>query len=90
MAKKEAAVKKATPRKATAPKTTAKEASLSVQVVGLDGSAKGKVTLPKDVFGVKVNLTLMAQAVRVYLANQRQGTSSTKTRSEVVGSTKKI
>lgn len=34
--------------------------------------------------------SLLTQAVRVYLANQRQGTSSTKTRSEVAGSTRKI
>jgi len=32
----------------------------------------------------------MAQAVRVYLVNQRQGTASTKTRGEVAGSTRKI
>jgi len=33
---------------------------------------------------------LLAQAVRVYLANQRQGNASTKTRGEVTGSTRKI
>lgn len=69
---------------------TVKEASLSVDVMGIDGKAKGKITLPKEIFGVKVSEDLMAQAVRVYLANQRQGTQSTKTRSEVVGSTRKI
>lgn len=48
------------------------------------------MTLPKELFAAKINKPLMAQAVRVYLANQRQGTASTKTRGEVEGSTRKI
>lgn len=63
---------------------------LSVAVVGTDGKPAGKMALPKELFGAKINKPLMAQAVRVYLANQRQGTSSTKTRGEVEGSTRKI
>ena len=62
----------------------------TVSVLGVDGKAKGKMTLPSDVFGVKPNKTLMAQAVRVYLANQREGGAATKTRGEVEGSTRKI
>lgn len=54
------------------------------------GKVVGKVTLPKDIFGAKVNQKLMAQAVRVYLTNQRQGTASVKTRGQVVASTRKI
>ncbi|MEK7565426.1 MAG: 50S ribosomal protein L4 [Patescibacteria group bacterium] len=46
--------------------------------------------LPKEIFKVKVRPALLAQSVRVYLANQRQGTQSTKTRSEVAGTTKKV
>lgn len=46
--------------------------------------------LPEEIFNAKINKTLMAQAVRVYLANQRQGNASTKTRGEVTGSTRKI
>jgi len=42
-----------------------------------------------DVFGAPFNPTLVAQTVRVYLANQRQGTSKTKTRSEINRSKKK-
>ncbi|PJC54772.1 MAG: 50S ribosomal protein L4, partial [Candidatus Levybacteria bacterium CG_4_9_14_0_2_um_filter_35_21] len=42
------------------------------------------------IFGAKINKVLLAQAVRVYLANQRKGTHSTKTRGEVEGSTAKI
>lgn len=73
-------------------KTETKEAavSLKVAVVGVDGAAKGTMSLPVEVFGAKPNKTLIAQAVRVYLANQRQGTASTKTRGEVTGSTRKI
>lgn len=63
---------------------------LSVAVVGTDGKPAGKITLPKELFAAKVNNVLMAQAVRVFLANQRQGSASTKTRGEVEGSTRKI
>lgn len=61
-----------------------------VSVVGLDGKVAGSITLPAELFAVKINRQLMAQAVRVYLANQRGGHASTKTRGEVEGSTRKI
>lgn len=61
-----------------------------VDVLDTKGKIVGKASLQKEVFAAKVNPTLMAQAVRVYLANQRKGTSSTKTRGEVVASTRKI
>jgi large subunit ribosomal protein L4 len=48
------------------------------------------MTLPKEIFGVKVNESLMAQAVRVYLSNQRKAQAKTKSRSEVRGSRRKI
>ncbi|MBI4062594.1 50S ribosomal protein L4 [Candidatus Gottesmanbacteria bacterium] len=67
-----------------------KTKSLSAPVVGIDGKAKGRITLPKELFSAKVNKPLLAQAVRVYLANQRAGTASTKTRGQVEGSTRKI
>src|SRR5690348_14134484 len=44
------------------------------------------ITLNKDVFGIEPKLQVLSQYIRVYLANQRQGTSSTKTRGEVSGS----
>ncbi len=68
----------------------AKTGSLKITVVGVDGVSKGSMTLPEAVFGVKPNNALIAQAVRVYLSNQRQGNAATKTRGEVIGSTKKI
>lgn len=84
---------KATPKvvKKAAPAVKAEvKTGLSVSVYGLDGKAAGKVTLPSEIFGEKENPKLVAQAVRVYLANQRTGTSSTKTRGEVAGTTKKV
>lgn len=55
-----------------------------------DGSEAGKVAVPEGIFDVNGSDRLLAQYVRVYLANQRQGTHKTKTRSEVNASTKKI
>lgn len=47
------------------------------------------VTANDTVFGATVNESLLAQAVRVYLSNKRQGTSYTKTRGEVNRTKKK-
>ena len=63
---------------------------LTASVFGVDGKVKGKMTLPAEVFGVKVNKQLIGLAVRVYLANQREGGAATKTRGQVEGSTRKI
>lgn len=53
------------------------------QVYTAAGVKKGKIGLPKELFGQKPNLKLLAQAVRVYLARQRKGTASTKTRGQI-------
>lgn len=66
------------------------ESGLNVTVYGVDGAQSSKMNLPAEVFGEKVNKVLIAQAIRVYLANQRQGGASTKTRGQVQGSTRKI
>jgi len=71
-------------------KTTKKDNNLILDVFGVDGKVVGSHSLAATVFGVKINKQLIAQAVRVYLANQRQGNASTKTRGEVTGSTRKI
>lgn len=63
---------------------------LSVPVYSLVGRAAGILTLPKEIFGQKVNKSLLAQAIRVYATNQKHLTGSTKTRGEVEGSTAKI
>lgn len=43
-----------------------------------------------DLFGAEINQPLLAQGIRVYLANQRQGTSKVQTRSEVTRTKKKV
>lgn len=67
-----------------------KTGSLKIDVYDTKGKIVESINLPKEIFGAKVNNQLIAQAVRVYLANQRKGTASTKTRGEVAGSTRKI
>lgn len=69
---------------------TLKRGKLSLEVFNIRGKVVGSLDLPKEIFGAKVNNQLMSQAVRVYLANNRRGTASTKTRGEVHGSTRKI
>lgn len=63
---------------------------MSVPVYSLLGTKSGVLELPKEVFAQEVNKKLLAQAVRVYFANQKEFTASTKTRGEVSGSTAKI
>lgn len=84
-AKKVASVKKVAPAK---PSSSNK--GLKMDVFDITGKVVSSIELPKELFEAKINNSLMAQAVRVYLANQRQGTQSTKTRGEVQGSTRKI
>ncbi len=63
---------------------------LKLTLLGLDGKESGVVDLPKEIFSIKSSPALLSQYVRVYLHNQRQGNATTKTRGEVVGSTRKI
>ena len=64
---------------------------MQIDVWDIKGKKSGTVTVPAAVFGVKeANPQLLAQAVRVYLSNQRQGTKMAKTRGDVAGSGKKI
>ncbi len=53
------------------------------------GEAKGDVNLPEGTFGVEPNRHVMWESVRNYLANQRQGTASVRSRSEVRGGGRK-
>lgn len=94
---KKVAVKKPAVKVSSPAKTEVKSAAtvssrggLSAPMYDVKGAKAGSMDLPKEVFGAKINDVLMAQAVRVYLANQRQGNAHTKTRGEVTGSTKKI
>lgn len=74
----------------TKKKTEAIRNTVTIDVMDSNGKVVEQITLPGEIFAAKVNPTLMTQAVRVYLANQRRGTVSTKTRGEVEGSTRKI
>jgi large subunit ribosomal protein L4 len=54
-----------------------------------EGKEIGKIDLTQAVFGKKVNDHLLYESIRAHLANQRQGTVKTKSRSEVSGGTSK-
>ncbi len=57
----------------------------NVSVYKTDGKEAGTIQLSDEVFGVKINKTVMHDAVVAHLANKRQGTQSALTRSEVRG-----
>ena len=61
----------------------------NVKVLNILGEECGKVKLDDKVFGQEYNEALIHQVVVAYLANNRQGTKSTLTRSEVRGHAKK-
>ncbi len=61
----------------------------NVKVYNMSGSEVGSIELSDSIFAVEVNEHVMHQAVVQYLANQRQGTQSAKTRAEVRGGGKK-
>jgi len=64
---------------------------MQVEVYKKDGSSSGvKVDLPASIFEIEPNDHAIYQAVRVSLANKRQGTHKTKTFGEVQGSGKKL
>jgi large subunit ribosomal protein L4 len=53
------------------------------------GTARERVRLPETVFDGTVNMPVMHQAVKAFLANRRQGNAATKTRGFVVGGNQK-
>ena len=61
----------------------------NMKVVNMAGKEVGTIELSEKVFGRKVNEAVLHTAVRAYLMNQRQGTQSTLTRSEVSGGGRK-
>ena len=60
-----------------------------ISVFDMAGKAVSEIELSEAVFGIEPNAAAMHQAVVTYLANQRQGTQSTLTRSEVSGGGRK-
>ncbi len=64
---------------------------MRLDVLNIRGENTGRsVELPADVFGIEPNEHAVWLAVKSYLAAQRQGTHSSKTRGEVSGSTRKL
>ena len=63
--------------------------NLKLDVHTADGKTDGQVELPADIFDREVSIALMHQVVNAQLAGARQGTHSTKTRSEVRGGGRK-
>src|SRR2546426_9953883 len=61
-----------------------------VKVKNLKSEEIGELELSDEVFGAPLNKALIYSAVRCYLANQRAGTSATKTRGNGNGSGKKL
>ena len=53
------------------------------------GKKSNVVALPSDLFDGTINIPVMHQAVKAYLANQRQGNAATKTRGFVIGGNQK-
>ena len=60
-----------------------------IDVYDITGKKVSEVELKEEIFGIKPNEDLVHAAVVNYLANQRQGTQSTKTRAEVRGGGRK-
>ncbi len=61
----------------------------NMKVVDMAGKEVGEITLSDVIFGADVKPAVLHTAVRAYLMNQRQGTQSTLTRTEVSGGGKK-
>ena len=61
-----------------------------VKVKNLKSEEVGELELSDEVFGAPLNKALIYSAVKCYLANQRAGTSATKTRGNTSGSGKKL
>lgn len=57
----------------------------TVALYNMEGKETGTIELSDKIFGVEVNEPVIHAVVKNYLANQRQGTQSTKTRTEVRG-----
>ena len=61
----------------------------TVAVLNMAGKEVEKIELAEGVFGIEPNVSVMNDMVKAYLANQRQGTQSALTRSEVSGGGRK-
>lgn len=64
--------------------------NVKIPVHNMSGARIDEIEIDDSVFGVPFHQAVVHQAVKRLLANKRQGTSSTKTRSQVSGSTRKL
>ena len=60
-----------------------------IDVLDIKGKKVSDIELAENVFGIEPNENIVHEVLKNYLANQRQGTQSTKTRAEVSGGGKK-
>jgi len=63
--------------------------SMKAAAYSAQGTARDSVALPDELFDGTINMPVMHQAVKAYLANQRQGNAATKIRKYVVGGNQK-
>ena len=64
---------------------TTETQTFQAPVFTAQGKQGGTRQLPEGMFDGTVNVPVMHQAVKAFLANRRQGTAKTKTRGEVTG-----
>ncbi|MCT4594492.1 MAG: 50S ribosomal protein L4 [Anaeromicrobium sp.] len=60
-----------------------------VDIINVSGQQVGDIELSENIFGAEINASVLHEVVKNYLANQRQGTQSAKTRAEVRGGGRK-
>lgn len=63
---------------------------LEIPVYNTDGKKIDALKVDQKLFGGRVNAVLLKQAIVIYHGNKRQGTATTKSRSMVTGSTRKL
>jgi large subunit ribosomal protein L4 len=68
---------------------TTTETSFRANAYSARGTARDSIALPGELFDGTVNMPVMHQAVKAYLANQRQGNAATKIRKFVIGGNQK-
>ena len=61
----------------------------TVKMINMEGQETGTLELKDEIFGIEPNANAVREVVKNYLANQRQGTQSAKTRGEVRGGGRK-
>lgn len=62
---------------------------MELKIYDINANEKGKITIPQNLIAEEVNKYFLYEVVKYYLANQRVGTASTKTRAEVSGGGRK-